>query len=760
MILYSLSLWLPIRVLGVCACLAPLACGGGHESKSEGAEGGASGDPGSSAIAGEPEGSRETGGGSYGTAAAANGASGREHSWGAAGAASGGSAGQPGYLTSDPPPASGGATEDDAERGAPSRAGQGSGGAPAPAQGGSSLGAGGASGAAAALAGGSAGDAGPDTWVVSTPVVKLDLLLVVDNSQSMSDKQQLLAEAVPKLVQTLVNPPCMEDGDIVDQPAHGGAPCRTGTRRFKPVGDLHVGVITTSLGGQGGTFCSDADTTSFNPTMADMSHLIGGARDGLETYRGLGFLAWDNRSDSERDPDASNEESQFLEGFADMLAVTGHQGCGFEAPLEAWYRFLVDPAPYASIAPTESGIGVPEGQDDIVLEQRASFLREDSAVAILMLGDENDCSVLSTGYGGLVSTFNRSNTVFHMCRGTTACEANPNDKCCIPCTTSSWPEDCAPKEELCPIGSQLSGDQDASNLRCFDHKRRFGIDLLYPTSRYAVALRSQTICPESSFADWDCHCARANALGIPCEPGTPVPNPLYANPKLRAPNIVVLLGILGVPWQDVVSPEALDDPNLATLLTAEELQTNVPGHDYSYWDLIVGDPTNHVAARDPLMVESISPRSGTHPIIGVALAPPEATSADANPANGHEWNTGGRDLQYACIHPLPDPLDCAAADPGASCDCAPNAVDGVPSLDGVRTASKPLCQGPDGTYGSTQYWGKAYPSLRQLEVLKDYGENAVVSSVCPKSLDAASAVYGYLPAMDALANRLGSIMRP
>ncbi|HEY3236196.1 MAG TPA: hypothetical protein VGJ84_15875 [Polyangiaceae bacterium] len=36
-------------------------------------------------------------------------------------------------------------------------------------------------------------------------------------------------------------------------------------------------------------------------------------------------------------------------------------------------------------------------------------------------------------------------------------------------------------------------DDDPLNLRCWDQKRRFGLDLLYPVSRYVEGLSSTTL---------------------------------------------------------------------------------------------------------------------------------------------------------------------------------------------------------------------------------------------------------------------------
>jgi hypothetical protein len=53
-----------------------------------------------------------------------------------------------------------------------------------------------------------------------------------------------------------------------------------------------------------------------------------------------------------------------------------------------------------------------------------------------------------------------------------------------------------------------------------------------------------------------------------------------------------------------------------------------------------------------------------------------------------------------------------------------------------------------------QYFGKAYPGLRPLEVLKGIGDSAIVASICPKVLTKGQAGYGYEPAVDAIVDRL------
>lgn len=123
-----------------------------------------------------------------------------------------------------------------------------------------------------------------------------------------------------------------------------------------------------------------------------------------------------------------------------------------------------------------------------------------------------------------------------------------------------------------------------------------------------------------------------------------------------------------------------------------------------------------------------------------------------NPINGREHATLGPlgsapdDLQYACIFPLPAPRDCTARDPITdACDCYAGDVD------------RPLCEQVPGssTPGTTQFWAKAYPASRQLEVLQRYGENSVVASICARNVsDATASDYGYRPAVAAILERL------
>src|SRR5262249_37838016 len=145
-----------------------------------------------------------------------------------------------------------------------------------------------------------------------------------------------------------------------------------------------------------------------------------------------------------------------------------------------------------------------------------------------------------------------------------------------------------------------------------------------------------------------------------------VSNPIFSNLRydenpsanIRDPGLVVVEGIVGVPWQDIAR-----DPNdlKKGLFTASELAK------FGTWDVILGDPSHHVAPTDPLMIESVTPRKGANPVIGAPLVQPG--NAPTNPINGSEYDIPNRDdLQYACIFPIAESRDCTDATL-TSCDC-------------------------------------------------------------------------------------------
>ena len=131
-------------------------------------------------------------------------------------------------------------------------------------------GAGGAGGMAAGQGGtnstgGMGGAGGESTGCVNHD--RIDLLLAIDNSGNMVDKQQILALAIPEIVNGLTNPPCIDpSGELPEvQPKAPTDVCPNGYQRmFEPVTDMHLGIITSSIGGHGADTCPNASSFGYS----------------------------------------------------------------------------------------------------------------------------------------------------------------------------------------------------------------------------------------------------------------------------------------------------------------------------------------------------------------------------------------------------------------------------------------------------------------------------------------------------------------
>ena len=602
-------------------------------------------------------------------------------------------------------------------------------------------GVGGGMGGSGGAGGGMGGSGGSGGGQNAGQVGKIDLLFMIDNSRSMADKQGILALTIPDLVTSLVNPRCVDANGVPTamQPASPADPCPVAgsTREFAPITDLHIGIISSSIGSHGGDACPSQDNNNCAPdphySQNDKAHLLTRldpcSSVNLPTYQNKGFLAWDPQQ--KLAPPGEASVGALTGALKDMVGGVGQIGCGYESQLESWYRFLVDPQPYDTIT-VISNKATPQGTDATLLAQRADFLRSDSLLAIVMLTDENDCSIKEYGQFFFAAQLKNPNGVpFHLPRARSECAADPNDPCCKSCGQD--PGNC-PADPTCLDANgnvkALTDLEDASNLRCFEQKRRFGIDFLYPIERYTDALTSQFIADVA---------------------GNLVPNPIFSdlNPAdgitaVRDPGLVFLTGIVGVPWQDL----ARDPQNLAKGLKDPTELATPDAQGLTAWDVVLGDPALNDPPKDPHMIESIFPRSGSNPITGAAITQP---GNPTNPINGSEYTISNQDdLQYACIFPLLASKNCN--DPSiVSCDCKD------PSND------SPLCEPNPNNPGqrTLQTKAKAYPGLRELALLKSLGPQAVAASVCPAQLkDTSKADFGYRPAVNALIDRIKGRLVP
>jgi hypothetical protein len=514
-------------------------------------------------------------------------------------------------------------------------------------------------------------DASPttDDAVGATTASKLDLLLVVDDSAAMADKAEFLAQSIGTLL----------------------------TSASTLVDDIHVGVITSSLGAMGGDICGDTATSNRRAHLSRVSPQ-GAVVPGTDG----GFLKTDN---------ARRDLSSLVAGTALLVRGVGEQGCALEAQLESAYRFLVQPDPWSSIV-VRNGIAELDGIDDELLNQRQLFLRPDSLVVVLMLTDEDDSAVDPRSFAGRGWSFENStfpgSTTYRADglsttapRATRACDASPGAPACVSCGCKSSDEACqaAKSDPSCAkTGGFYGPAEDSLNVRFSNMKRRFGVDPQFPIARYVDGFTKARVpdrTGEHSIVDGEVsgYTATRNCS-----------NPLFAGslpgrggdtcalpPGVRGKELVVFALIGGVPPPLVAN----DPPDWTAIL----------GADPEAYDL---------TGIDAHMLQSVSPREGL---------PTEGVDMPSDPVHGFDWYTQGNDLQYACTFPLSAARICSASDP--ACDCAGPTRPPLCSVSGeIRRQSR----------------GKAYPTPRELRVVKGLGDRGLAASICPTGSGYASAV--------------------
>ena len=197
---------------------------------------------------------------------------------------------------------------------------------------------------------------------------KVDLLLVIDNSPSMSPKQKALGASIGRIVRSL------QQLDI----------------------DYHVGVISTDVGtnvaagtswGGGIGSCDTFEGDDGVLQAAACSSRIGGSSDartacatlcpdskfvptdGLRYIRGSGGTT-NVPSSIEVDPVTGKTIDTGPEKALRCIGLIGDSGCGVESPLEALKRAL-----------------------DGHRSENDGFLRPDALLTVLVITDEDDCSV-------------------------------------------------------------------------------------------------------------------------------------------------------------------------------------------------------------------------------------------------------------------------------------------------------------------------------------------------------------------------------
>lgn len=183
---------------------------------------------------------------------------------------------------------------------------------------------------------------------------QVDVLIVVDTSNSMGEEQLAFSAQLPRLVRGLVT------GDADDD----------GVAESVPFGSVQVGVVTVDMGTGGPPV-----PTCTQPLRGD---------DGVLRTVGNQALSGCNANypvyqpvNSASDLDAAAEQVR-------CVFEAGVTGCGIEQQLEA---------PLKALTPASSSITFGSGDTGHGTGANAGFLRPDSLLIVLTLSDENDCSI-------------------------------------------------------------------------------------------------------------------------------------------------------------------------------------------------------------------------------------------------------------------------------------------------------------------------------------------------------------------------------
>lgn len=198
------------------------------------------------------------------------------------------------------------------------------------------------------------------------PTGDVDILFVIDNSNSMQEEQETLARELPRMVRILASGDRDEDGDNDDE------------GDFEPLTSLRLGVVSSNMGANGNA----------------VPGCMGPGDDGVLLERGSGdFPGCRDSYPSYLDLDATGSAAQLGDDFS-CVALVGVSGCGLEQQLEAGLKALVrsdstvldddgEPRPIRFSGDTAGhGDGLNSG-----------FVRPHSVLVVMVVTDEDDCSI-------------------------------------------------------------------------------------------------------------------------------------------------------------------------------------------------------------------------------------------------------------------------------------------------------------------------------------------------------------------------------
>ena len=363
---------------------------------------------------------------------------------------------------------------------------------------------------------------------------KVDILFDIDNSASMGDKQAYLIQAIPQMIARLVTPTLPRRETAAPAGANATPPtgraARRGAPEFAPVHDMHIGVVTSSLGPRLGVAQTHGGVRRIlrvrpeRPTSRGARRVHGQrvqrrpgaphqsdharARRALALplargVRRLPLLVPDARQRGEA-PGAARRctlaalgvrrrsPGTLVGDFSELVGGAGESGCGIESQLESWYRFLIQPDPYATLGLDElDGTGA----------RGAASTRPSSSSATTSFAPIRSWRHRADRRerlrdrrplvpGDRLQLHEQTRTTRRA--GRRRASTNPNDPQCRP-AAASRELDQARDPACCADGHDYTDDNDWGynlNLRHVHMRQKYGVDPQFPLTRYYNGLTS------------------------------------------------------------------------------------------------------------------------------------------------------------------------------------------------------------------------------------------------------------------------------
>jgi len=182
----------------------------------------------------------------------------------------------------------------------------------------------------------------------------VDMLFIVDNSNSMEQEQANLAKQFPSLIEALRSPKL----GVADPK---GSPCTSADRRNCRIPNVHIGVVSSDLGA-GNYSLPSCEVAGGDGGKLRNAPMVAGCTPPKDPYisyvDGLTNVSTTGKDGVEQVKDAFG-----------CIALLGTGGCGFEHQIESARRAL-----------------------DPTLNVNPGFIRKDAFLAVVWITDEDDCS--------------------------------------------------------------------------------------------------------------------------------------------------------------------------------------------------------------------------------------------------------------------------------------------------------------------------------------------------------------------------------